>query len=410
LTSQQKELLVFPFEKKYSKSRVINMYMVIFTTTLIFASLNSLYSKDIFSSLFLFSAAAITSFGFIFNQMKLHDFAKFYVLAIISIIIFYFISYDAAQSGAYLYYFPLSLAIVNIYDFEIKKERAFIFAHFFINAVLITINIFTNYSLFKSKFITPETIEQFFIFNSVFSTLCMSYFLHLIIFMNTRQKKLIHNLTDEMLKSKNFEETKKTSNDILFAELQHRLKNNLSLMSSLIRLKMENVIYENVQEKINEAAHAIQIVADANRFVIFKDNAFCVPAKVYFNEVVDSWISLNGNKKANFALKLADYDINIKQAVPLALILHEIITVFCKLQENKSSEHFLKINLTEIGILHCESSVDNLVEICKTSEQLIQILVEQIDAELVSINLNEFEIKYENHVEQNTLESQSIFT
>lgn len=409
MINQQNPSNVFQFERKYSTERVINVYVLIFTTTLIFGSINSWWSNDLFSAKFLLLVTLISSISLVFNKLKKYNLAKSFIFIVIGITLFFYDSYDGAQSAAYLFYFPLSLAIVNIYEFDNPRERAYIFFHFAFNAILIFINIYTNHTLFTSDFITPETVHKYFIFNFVFSILCISYFIYLIVQMNISQKRLIGSLTDEMLRSKTFEETKKTSNDILFAELQHRLKNNLSLMSSLIRLKMEDVIYENVQEKITEASHAIQIVADANRFVTFKNNSFCVPAKPYFNEVVESWMSLNGNKKVNFTLDLADYDINIKQAVPIALILHEVITLFCRLEESRNDEHYLKINLTQLGLISYYSSIDNLLEICKTSEDLVQILIEQIDAELVAVSLNEFEVRYVSELDQTILESESIF-
>lgn len=409
MINNQHNTSVFPMDKKHSRSRVINVYTLILAFTPFLASINAYLTTDYFSFYFLLASSAAISVGFVFNWLKYYDFTKSYILIIISFVIFFYVSYDAAQSGAYLYYFPLTLAIVNIYDFEIKKDRISIFMHFLLNGILIAINILTDNSLFTSDFVSTEMVNHFFTFNLIFSILCMGYFIYLIIYMNISQKQLINTLTNEMMRSKTFEESKKTSNDILFAELQHRLKNNLSLINSLLRLKMEKAVLENLEEKINEAAHAIQIVADANRFVIFKDDTFCVPTEVYFNGVLDSWVSFKNNKKDDFKLELENYEINIKQAVPLALILHETFASFCKHQKEANTKHYLNINLTQRGILRLESSMDDFLETCLTSEQLFQILVEQIDAEIAVIDKRVFEVRYENNVENKTIESASIF-
>ena len=229
--------------------------------------------------------------------------------------------------------------------------------------------------------------------------------------MNMSQKRLINELTSEMGKSKVSEETKESNTQILLAELQHRLKNNLSLMSSLIRLKVKDASPETVESKINEASHAIQVVADANRFVIFNEHCLNVPALTYFQEVVESWklIKTNENKKAKFNLNVIDHEINIKQAIPLALIIHELMVLYCNQDESQNEDHYLNINLTKHGVFNISSSIENLLEIGDRYEFLIKALIDQLDAELIALNKNEFEIRYDAEADQKKIESEAIF-
>ena len=402
---------VFPFERKYSKARVINIYILILSTTLFFGSISAYIANDVFSAIFLFSSAVFASTAFIFNRLKLYNIAKSFILVLIAFIIFFYDSYDGAKSAAYLFYFPLSLAIVHIYEFDNKRERLFIYFHFLLNVFLISLNFITDHTLFTSDFISPESIKQFFFFNFTFSVLCISYFIYLIVHLNISQKRLIKNLTAEMLKSKTSEENKNTNTDILLAELQHRLKNNLSLMSSLIRLKMEFIKPDNFEVKINEVSHSIQVVADANRFVIFSNDSLTVPIKIYFEEVISSWMALKTSEKikAKITLDIADHEINIKQAIPLALIIHEIIALFCTQKECESVLSHLRFTIKTPEIVVINSSVSELLEIAEISEYLIKELMEQIDAELIIHDQNQFEIRCNHADNQKMIESEAVF-
>lgn len=409
MTKKKDPPSVFPFERNYSKERVIKIYILIFTATLFFGSINSYFANDIYSSIILIANAAIASIGFIFIKLKLYNLAKSFVLILISFVIFFYDSYDGAQSGAYLFYFPLSLAIVHIFDFEKTKEKIVVAFLFLLNITLISINFLTHYTLFKSTFISDGAVKQFFIFNLSFSILCISYFIYLIVHMNISQKKLINKLTDEMLKSKTSEDNKNTNTDVLLAELQHRLKNNLSLMSSLIRLKMAQIDPKNMDVKIDETSHAIQVVADANKFVVFEEHRLIVPAEIYLQEVINSWMCFPNNRKANFKIKHATYFLSIKQAIPIALIIHEFIAVFCRLEESLSEDHYLDIDVTNIDVIHFKCSIENLLTRDENSKQMVQILADQIDAELIKISSTKYEIKYQNDLDQNSIESERIF-
>lgn len=344
-------------------------------------------------------------------MLKMYELARSFLFIVISYIIFYFGSFSGFAAGAHLFYFPLFLAIVNIYNFEDKKERGFMWSHILLNVVLILINAFTGYSLFLSKTLSEETILKFFSFNLIFSILCIGYFLYFIVHMNMQQKKLINKLTEAVFQSKNSEEKKQINTDILLAELEHRLKNNLSLMSSLIRLKLDKINNDNIQLKINEVSHAIQVVADANRFVIFNEHCLNVPVLIYFNEVIESWKQLkaNENKQAKFNLNVIDHEINIKQAIPLALIIHELMVLFCNQEESNHEDHYLNINLTKEGVFNITSSIESLLEIGDKYEYLIKVLTDQLDAELISLNKNEFEIHYDPKTDQKKIESEAIF-
>ena len=71
-------------------------------------------------------------------------------------------------------------------------------------------------------------------------------------------------------------------------------------------------------------------------------------------------------------------EINIKQAIPLALIIHEIIALFCTQKECESVLSHLHFTIKTPEIVVINSSVSELLEIAEISEYLIKELMEQI--------------------------------
>lgn len=260
---------------------------------------------------------------------------------------------------------------------------------------------------------TQEQKEMMFVFNMAFSISCLSYFIFLIVNTNIQKVNLLKNLIAEESKLRTLEQEKNRDKEILLAELQHRLKNNLSMMSSLLKLKLENINDSNYPLAFKESIHAIQTVAQANHLQKFEDGKMIVPMKSYLSEIQLYWMQLLENYPVSGEIKLksTDFYLNIKQAIPIGLIFHEVISLFwfhclennhpCKLGFNVSE----KENVTHI-LISC--SIPNLFNHNRTKEIIIQALIEQIDAKAFQKNENDFLIEITN-IQAPMLESETLF-
>ena len=131
---------------------------------------------DLTSAIFLEALAVLSLFTWVINLFGKQKASISYLFGLITLAIFYFDSYSGINSGSYLYYFPLLLAIANIFDFRTRQDKVVMYVHLAFITALIFVNLFTGHTLFKSHFITEKQTGIMFIFNMAFSFCCLSYF------------------------------------------------------------------------------------------------------------------------------------------------------------------------------------------------------------------------------------------
>ena len=129
------------------------------------------------------------------------------------------------------------------------------------------------------------------------------------------------NQTEEKLKSLVNEK------EILLKELQHRIKNNLTIISSLLSLGMRNITDEKARSIFTDAISRISSMTHIYEQLYSSDNIDKIDLNAYINNLADSVfktynIELN---KCYLTLSLADISLEIKNVVPLGLILNELI-------------------------------------------------------------------------------------
>lgn len=249
------------------------------------------------------------------------------------------------------------------------------------------LNILTDHSLFENKLLTNEQRSQMFVFNFIFALSSLGYFVFLIVHGNLKRLNLVEaNLKTEKEKLQ-LQEVKNKQNEILLAELQHRLKNNLSLMSSLMKLKMDRDIFNSQQKTNTEILHAIHTVALGNHLQVFNETVIQVPMKKYFEKILYDWNSSEWSLLKNrIEISIKDCSsIPVKQAIPLGLIFHEILCLF-ELNEGKSSGKLLVsliCNDKAKCIVRFESdSGINFIQSEKNTINLVEALMDQLDGHI----------------------------
>jgi len=115
--------------------------------------------------------------------------------------------------------------------------------------------------------------------------------------------------------------------EILLKELQHRIKNNLTIISSLLSLGMRNITDEKARSIFTDAISRISSMTHIYEQLYSSDNIDKIDLNAYINNLADSIfktynIELN---KCYLTLSLADISLEIKNVVPLGLILNELI-------------------------------------------------------------------------------------
>jgi len=397
-----------------SKVKLSNIFGLLACGIFLSTGINNYLLGDPDSAIFLELLAMMCLLTLAVNHFFNPKLAFLYLFAIITVGVFFFDSYAGIDSGSYLYYFPLSLAVANIFDYRTKSDRMIMILQLVLIAVLIFVNLITDHKIFENNSLTIAQKRTMFYFNILVSIICLGYFIFLIVTSNIQKLKLLENIVNEETKLRSLAMEKTREKEILLAELQHRLKNNLSLMSSLIKLKLEHVNDDNYSLAFKESIHAIQTVAQANHLQKFEDGRLIVPVDKYLKEVKLYWFQLLEDIPiaGNIKLKSESFSMNVKQVIPVGLIIHEIISLFwihCHLRELKDDLVIGVSQREDKIVVKIMCSIPNLVKLELKKEVIIYALIEQIDAVFQDATPNEFSIQISNNIDSPMLESESLF-
>lgn len=148
---------------------------------------------------------------------------------------------------------------------------------------------------------------------------------------------------------------KNEENIVLMKEVHHRVKNNLQIITSLLRLQKQNLTPE-VQEKFDESINRVMTMALIHRKLYQSNDLTNVNLESYINDLVNeifSSLAMDENVKTTIQ---SDYsNIGLKTIVPLGLLLNELLS-------NSFKHAFNEINNNEINI-QIRKSNDNTFEL-----------------------------------------------
>lgn len=113
-------------------------------------------------------------------------------------------------------------------------------------------------------------------------------------------------------------------NETLLAEVNHRTKNNLQLISSLIQLQQRRATHAETRSALLDMSARIASIASVHEKLYRADEAEAVDAAAYIEGVIDS--ARATAPQVTFNLQSQPLPLSLDNATPLALIANEMIT------------------------------------------------------------------------------------
>jgi len=136
--------------------------------------------------------------------------------------------------------------------------------------------------------------------------------------------------------------------NILLQEVNHRVKNNLSIVASLMNLQSEKSNDDYHKQLFMECRNRLDSIATVHELIYKAKSYSHINFKEYLNQIIDhisdSYSSINHIK----ILKgITEVDVDISAAIPLALIVNELITNAYKHAFTNKAEGVIEISLME---------------------------------------------------------------
>lgn len=329
--------------------RLTNQFSAISLFVFLFSGINNLVLGDVFSGLLIEGLVLVSLFGFYLNKLQYHRFAISFLFTTVSLAIFYFDSYSGVLSGTYLYHFPLIIAIAFIFDMR-EDKKAMLF-HFVLIISFLIINLSTNYSLFRSNFLTDDKRSQMFMFNLIFSSSAVGFFVYLLIQNNLNESYSYIQRIEEKRQSEKVIKEALAEKNLLIAELHHRVKNNLAIISGLFSLTLNDDLPDDAKNVLLESRNRVRSMALIHNRLYKSDSLTDVNFEEYIQELIaeitTSYPSISNAIKVSTNINNVILNVNI--AIPCGLILNELLTnafkhAFKNREDGEISVSFVKEN------------------------------------------------------------------
>ncbi|MBL0405640.1 GAF domain-containing protein [Microvirga aerilata] len=118
------------------------------------------------------------------------------------------------------------------------------------------------------------------------------------------------------------------ANQHLLKELQHRVKNHISIITSLVRLRAKDVSSEEARRELTTVGERIEVLRLVNELLYVAGTTDLLRLRPYVMQLVESLCHLDegqfGKVRLDFAIE--EVDLGPEIAVPLGLILNEFVT------------------------------------------------------------------------------------
>ncbi|HEY9487195.1 MAG TPA: sensor histidine kinase, partial [Chryseosolibacter sp.] len=120
----------------------------------------------------------------------------------------------------------------------------------------------------------------------------------------------------------------KTHIELLLKELHHRVKNNLQILSSLLSLQSQQLTDDTAIKAVKSSESRINAMALIHRKLYTVDQNRTIDIKEYITELIQYLVYSYGYHEKNFKLDLEikEISIDVDKAIPLGLILNELIS------------------------------------------------------------------------------------
>lgn len=340
----------------------------------------------------------ITSITILFLNYKLYHNAATYLFVITINLTIYILNQQYIDAvGNYLYYFPVIFCVALIHNPTKPNTRTAVFflivlSSFFLSRLI-------KISWLKNLTVTEEDNKALLAYNSFLAFVITVILVYLVVKLINRQNNEALGLLKKEQEAQGIITQSLKEKEILLAEIQHRVKNNLAIITGLLNLQTEKAPCNESRLLMIESRNRVMSIAMVHERLYKKDNLSKINLKQYLSELVQELIKSFPvqSKQIQVEDELQKIELEITKAVPIGLIVNEALTNSLKHAFNSANETptiSIKMQLIYDRIQICIT--DNGVGFSDTTTRkdsalglsLIESLCDQIDAQVVFKNDN----------------------
>jgi two-component sensor histidine kinase len=182
---------------------------------------------------------------------------------------------------------------------------------------------------------------------------------------------------------------------VLLRELHHRIKNNLQIVSSFLRLQATESTNAEVSQELEKARTRIYTMASIHNYMLDIESTESLDAKELFSDLTVSILSALNSESVDLELStdIAQIEINSQDAVLWGIILNELITNAVRHGFKGRKKGHLKVRFSphsEGMILSVQDDGHGLDESVhlELGDRILKAVVYQLGAEITVENMH----------------------
>lgn len=192
--------------------------------------------------------------------------------------------------------------------------------------------------------------------------------------------------------------------EFLLKEIHHRVKNNLETISSLLSLQTAQIDNQELQEIMVESQNRVQSMGMIHQNLYQGENMTAIEMKQYFRNLAKYVIdSFNATERVTFDCDMDSLELDVDRAIPIGLIVNELITNSLKYAFPHNSKGKITITFSETDSHLLLKVCDNGIGFDKNTEikgtgfgsQLVNLLTKQLDGNMTLITTKGTEVFFE---------------
>lgn len=134
---------------------------------------------------------------------------------------------------------------------------------------------------------------------------------------------------------------------LLLKELNHRVKNNLQMVASLLNLHSRQLKDHPAAEALMEGKYRVEALTLIHQKLYRDDVDTKINIKDYIEELVQNLV-LNFGQKFKLSLNLESFAMKIDKAIPLGLIINELLTNSLKYGHENNDSPLLHVGVKKV--------------------------------------------------------------
>ncbi|MGN8224965.1 histidine kinase dimerization/phosphoacceptor domain -containing protein [Gracilimonas sp. BCB1] len=137
--------------------------------------------------------------------------------------------------------------------------------------------------------------------------------------------------------------------EVMLAEIHHRVKNNLAVISGLLQLQSYSAKNTEVEKALSDSQMRIQSIALVHEMLYESESLAFIDYDKYVNDLLQaiSSMHMNGQKNIELSAEVEPISLSINQAIPCSLLINELIVNAYKHAFKDQEDGNIKVKMTE---------------------------------------------------------------